>query len=49
MRNHFNQNSQNDNKKNASQSESDIKKTSEEEIETSTENNSSRHMINVIA
>ena len=48
-KNNFNQNSKNEDKKNTSQSESDIKKTTEEEIDTSTENNSSRHMINVIA
>ena len=48
-KNNFNQNSKNEDKKNTAQSESDIKKTSEEEIDTSTENNSSRHMINVIA
>ena len=48
-KNNFNQNSKDEDKKNTSQSESDIKKTSEEEIDTSTENNSSRHMINVIA
>lgn len=48
-KNNFNQNSKNEDKKNTSQSESDVKKTTEEEIDTSTENNSSRHMINVIA
>ncbi len=48
-RNNFNQNSNNENQKKSLQSDSDIKKTSEEEFETATENKSSRHMINVIA
>ena len=48
-RNNFNQNSNNENQKKSLQSDSDIKKTSEEEFDTATENNSSRHMINVIA
>ena len=48
-RNNFNQNSNNENQKKSLQSDSDIKKNSEEEFDTATENNSSRHMINVIA
>ena len=45
----FNQNSNNENQKKSLKSNSEIKKTSEDEIDTKTENNSSRHMINVIA
>ena len=48
-RNNFNQNSNNENQKKSLLSDSDNKKTSEEEFDTATENNSSRHMINVIA
>ncbi len=48
-KNNFNQNSNNENQKRSLQSNSDIKKTSEEEFDTATGNNSSRHMINVIA
>ncbi len=47
--NNFNQNSNNENKKNSLQSENSIKKASEDEIDTKTEINSSRHIINVIA
>ena len=48
-RNNFNQNSNNENQKKSLNSDSDIKKSREEEFDTETENNSSRHMINVIA
>ena len=48
-RNNFNQNSNNENQKKSLNSDSDIKKSREEEFDTKTENNSSRHMINVIA
>ena len=48
-RNNFNQNSNNESKKNSLQSENGIKKVSEEEIDSKTVNNSSRHIINVIA
>ncbi|MFL2818549.1 MAG: flagellar hook-length control protein FliK [Candidatus Puniceispirillales bacterium] len=48
-RNHFNQNSNNGNEKKSLKSDSDIIKTSEEKIDITTENNSSRHIINVIA
>jgi len=41
--------SYNENQKKSLQADSDNKKTSEEEFDTETENNSSRHMINVIA
>jgi len=48
-RNYFNKNSNNQNQKKSQESDSEINKTSEEQIDTTTENNSSRHMINVIA
>ena len=48
-RNNFNQNSNNENQKKSLNSDSDIKKSREEEFDTKTENNSSRHTINVIA
>ena len=48
-RNNFNKNSNNENEKKSLKSGSNTKKISEEEIDTATENNSSRHMINVIA
>ncbi len=49
FRNNFNQNQKKENQKNSSQSDSDIKKNSEEKIDTTTKNNSSRHIVNVIA
>ena len=48
-KNNFNQNSKSENQNNSLQTDSDINKNSEEQIETINENNSSRHMINVIA
>ncbi len=48
-RNNFNQNSNNENQKKSLQSDTDIRKMNDEEIDTTTENNSSRHIINVIA
>ena len=48
-KNNFNQNSNNENQRKSLNSDDDIKKPSDEEIDVTTENNSSRHMINVIA